>query len=192
MNDRPTIALLGGSFDPPHVCHLLISSYVRQVCAVDQVWWLPCSSHAFGKQLAPFEDRVALCELATRYREDILVSRVEGDLPAPSYTIDTVAALRARNPSAAFVWVAGSDLLGELRRWHRYKDLLETLPFIVVRRGAAWEAPPTKGRFTVLPLQFSDLSSTQVRDALLVGDDVTGLVDELVLDAIQERNLYLS
>jgi len=186
------VALLGGSFDPPHVCHLLISSYVLQVTPVEQVWWLPCASHAFGKQSAPFEDRVALCELATRHRRDILVSAVEADLSQPSYTIDTVSALRRRHPDHEFVWIAGSDLLGELHRWHRYEDLLRTLEFLVVRRGQDREAPPASGTFRVLPLRFPDISSTQVRDDILGGREVDGLVDRVVLDAIRDRRLYRS
>ena len=187
-----TVALLAGSFDPPHVCHLLLSSYVRQVCAVDEVWWLPCSSHAFGKQSAPFEDRVALCERATRHRRDMRVCRVEAELPDPSYTIDTIAALRAQHPRTAFVWIAGSDLMGELDRWHRCPELLKSLPFIVVRRGETWVDPPPQGHFDVLPLQFPDLSSTQVREAIERDDDVGGLVDGSVLEEIRRRGLYRS
>ena len=186
------VALLGGSFDPPHVCHLLISSYVRQVAAVDQVWWLPCASHAFGKRSAPFEDRVALCELATRHRGDIRVSGVEGRLSPPSYTIDTVAALRRQHPDHEFVWIAGSDLLGELPRWHRYEELLASLRFVIVRRGEIWEEPPAGCRHEILPLRFPDLSSTEVREALEEGQGVDGLVDRAVLDAIRARRLYRS
>ncbi len=186
------VALLGGSFDPPHVCHLLVSSYVLAVTDVDQVWWLPCASHAFGKQSAPFEDRVAMCELATRSRDDVLVSDVEARLDRPSYTIDTVAALRAEYPQREFVWIAGSDLLGELRRWHRWQELLRVLDFVVVRRGDDLDEPPGSGHFDVLPLRFPDISSTQVRESLLAGGDVAGLVDSAVLDTIRRRGLYRS
>ncbi len=186
------VALLGGSFDPPHVCHLLISSYVLQVVDVDQVWWLPCASHAFGKRSAPFEDRVALCQLATRHRADILVSDVEARLSPPSYTIDTVRALRRRHPGHAFVWIAGSDLLAELPRWHRFEELLASLRFVVVRRGELREAPPPGCRYEALPLQFPDVSSTQIREALVHGGEVEGLLDRAVLEAIRERGLYRS
>jgi nicotinate-nucleotide adenylyltransferase len=186
------VALLGGSFDPPHVCHLLISSYVLQVVDVDQVWWLPCASHAFGKRSAPFEARLALCELATRHREDIVVSDVEARLDPPSYTLDTVDALRREHPDHTFVWIAGSDLLGELPRWHRYAELLATLRFVIVRRGDTWESPPPGCRHEVLPLQFPDVSSTQVREAIVDGGEVEGLADRAVLEAIRERGLYRS
>lgn len=186
------VALLGGSFDPPHVCHLLLSSYVLQVADVDQVWWLPCASHAFGKQSAPLQDRVSLCELATRCREDVLVSDVEARLDRPSYTIDTVEALRAEHPGVDFVWIAGSDLLGELRRWHRWRDLLKVLDFVVVRRGPSMGSPPSGGRFVILPLRFPDLSSTHIRETLLGGGDVAGLVDSAVLEAIRTKALYRS
>lgn len=186
------VALLGGSFDPPHVCHLLISSYVLQVAEVDQVWWLPCASHAFGKRSAPFGDRIALCELATRHREDILVCDVEARLSPPSYTIDTVDALRRQHPNHTFDWIAGSDLMGELPRWHRFEELLSSLRFVVVRRGEIWEPPPAGCRVEVLPLRFPDVSSTQVREAIAEGRDVGGLVDRAVLEVIRERRLYLS
>ena len=191
-SERSTIALLGGSFDPPHAIHLQISLYVLQVTGAREVWWIPCASHAFGKQSAPFADRVRLCELATRHTADVYVSGIEADLPHPSYTIDTLEALRRVHPRADFVWIVGSDLLGELPRWHRWAELAQTLPFVVVLRGNAPPSPPAQGQFETLPVRFHDVSSGEVRAALAAGGDVDGWLDRQVVKHIRAMGCYRS
>ncbi len=185
-----TVALLGGSFDPPHVCHVLVSLYVMQAGGVDEVWWLPCAEHAFGKRSAPFPERVAMCEIATRRVRGIRVDCIEAELPTPSYTLDTIHALRARHPDVRFCWIAGTDLLPELVRWHRWSTLARELSFVVVRRGDEPPDLPADGSFRCLPVVFPDVSSTAVRAALEAGEDVSGLVDDEVREHLRRRGSY--
>ena len=191
-SERRTIALLGGSFDPPHAIHLQISLYVLQVTDAREVWWVPCASHAFGKQSVRFADRVRLCEVATRHTADVHVNGIEAELPHPSYTIDTLEALRRGHPDVDFVWIVGSDLLGELTRWHRWSELARRLPFVVVLRGDTRSSPPDRGQFITLPVRFHDVSSSEVRAALAKGGDVEGWLDRRVVDHIRAMDCYRS
>jgi len=191
-NERRTIALLGGSFDPPHAVHLQISVYVLQVTEAAEVWWIPCASHAFGKQSAPLADRVRLCELATRHAARVRVCDIEAELPHPSFTIDTLEALRREHPDTRFVWIVGSDLLDELPRWHRWSELAETLPFVVVQRGREMPPLPAQGRFLKLPVRFHDVSSSEVRAALAGGEDAGGWLDRRVAEQIRTLGCYRS
>ncbi len=183
-------ALLGGSFDPPHLGHLLLSEYVLHATDVREVWWVPCAVHALGKRGAPFADRLALGRAATRRCPAIRVSGVEGSRDGPSYTIDTVEQLARRHPERSWSWIVGSDLLEELPLWHRWSELAQAIDFIVVRRGPGAVAPPDRGRYRVLPLPFPDVSSTQVRRLMREGRDADGLVDVDVLAEIRRRGLY--
>lgn len=166
------IGLLGGSFNPPHLCHLLASIWLLEGGVFSQVWWLPVHVHAFCKdrELAPFEDRVAMCEAVAAGYDGIRVDPIEADLGPRSYTIDTVGALRARHPGTGFGWIVGSDLLAELPRWHRWDELRRELTFHVIGRGGTEAAAPPEGRFVVHPLRLPDLSSTAVREMLRRGD----------------------
>jgi len=186
-------ALLGGSFDPPHVCHLLISLYVLQATEAREVWWIPCAQHAFGKESAPFDQRLALCRTAVRHVPALSVLDVERSRGGNSYTIDTVAELRVAFPGRNFLWVVGSDLLDELPRWHRWDELREQVTFLVVPRGdGPPPTPPAGARLRWLPVAFPDVSSTAVREALAAGRDVRGWVDGEVLAALAREGLYRS
>ncbi len=183
--DPQRIALLGGSFNPPHICHVLLSLYLLETTDIDAVWWLPVHRHAFAKDsgLAPFEARIAMCEAAAASYPCIRVDDIERWLDPPSYTFDTIAALRQAHPEARFSWLIGSDILPELPRWHRWPELREQLRFIVVGRGAAvsQDALPEGGDFMVRDFVLPDVSSTDVRRTLAEGGDVADLVPRSVL-----------
>ncbi len=189
--DPSTVALLGGSFDPPHVCHALISLYVLQAGAAQEIWWIPCKRHAFDKQMAPFVDRLAMCELATRWLPAVRVDPLERGLEGPSFTLATVQELQRRHPDRRFSWIAGSDVLPDLPRWHRWSELAQVLPFVIIPRGDAEHAPPPEGEFQRLPTRFPDVSSSGVRRILASGGDVEGLVDAAVLRHVRQQALYL-
>lgn len=185
-----TVALLGGSFDPPHVCHVLISLYVLQAGQAEEIWWIPCKRHAFDKRMAPFADRLAMCEMATRWLEDVRVDPLERELEGPSFTLATVQELQRRHPDRQFTWIAGSDVLPDLPRWHRWKELARVLPFVIIPRGDGDHACPAEGTFQRLPMRFPDVSSSAVRRLTADGEDVEGLLDAAVLAHIRECGLY--
>ncbi|MEE2829709.1 MAG: nicotinate-nicotinamide nucleotide adenylyltransferase, partial [Myxococcota bacterium] len=126
MDDhKRRVGLFGGSFNPPHICHLLSSVFLLEGKTVDEVWWLPVHRHAFAKdrELAPWEQRLAMCEAAASCHPAVHVSDIEARLQPPSFTFDTLAALRTEHPDTDFSWVIGSDLLDDLPRWHRWTEL---------------------------------------------------------------------
>lgn len=179
------VALLGGSFNPPHVCHVLLSVYLLETVDVDEVWWLPVHRHAFDKDatLRPFEDRLAMCQEVAAEYDGIRVDDIERWLEPPSYTIDTIAALRKAHADCAFSWLIGSDILPDLPRWSRWEQLREQLRFVVVGRGepVTPDQLPEGGDFLVRDFHLPDVSSSAVRAALAAADDVTALVPRAVL-----------
>ncbi|MCA9564649.1 MAG: nicotinate (nicotinamide) nucleotide adenylyltransferase [Myxococcales bacterium] len=181
------VALFGGSFNPPHVCHVLAATWVLSVCEVDCVWFVPTYQHAFGKRLASFDARCemtrrAIAPLGTRAR----VSRIEAELGRVSRTIDTLTHLHEKFPETTFSLVIGADILLEAHKWKRFDDLQRMATFHVLGRAGFAE---DRDYGVVLP----DVSSTDIRDALS-RRHIEAVKDKLpsgVLEFILEHGLYL-
>jgi nicotinate-nucleotide adenylyltransferase len=184
------IGLLGGSFNPPHLGHVMIAVAVYATEEIDHLWVIPTAAHAFGvfdpsKQgLAPFDDRVRMCHLAFRHLAGgAAVLDLEKRLPAPSYTVNLLRVLHALRPGIKPVWIAGSDILQDLPKWKEPEEVQRLARLVVVpRRGYEGGA----NICIDLPL----LSSTDVRTCLRDGKDVSGLIDREVLSYIDKRELY--
>ncbi|WAS99080.1 DUF2520 domain-containing protein [Nannocystis punicea] len=169
--ERPVLAVLGGSFDPPHLGHALIPTYLLARGLADRVLVAPCWSHPFAKQMMPFADRLALTRLAMASQaETVEVSDVEARLAArrggegPSYSYDLLRAVAEEHPGFAVRLVVGSDIVvrGELQRWHRAAEIAAEFSPIVVPRVGFADADDC-----ALP----EISSTAVREWLAAGDD---------------------
>jgi nicotinate-nucleotide adenylyltransferase len=180
------IAFLGGSFDPPHLAHVLLATYVLAIGEVDQVMIVPVFEHAFGKQLASYAERMKMCELAFAAALNVTVSRIEEQMPRPNRTLLTLQRLQQLHPDATFRLVIGSDVLADTPKWHAFDQVMRLAPLLIVPRPGS--APPSA---TVLP----DISSTQVRELLARrGQDARGKLAQLMpraaLDYALERGLY--
>lgn len=145
------IGLLGGSFNPAHAGHRHISRLAIRCLGLDELWWLvsPQNPLKSAAGMAPLAERMAAARAVARDDRRIRVSDIETRL-GTRYTVDTVAALQRRFPRAAFVWVAGADLLAQLPRWRRWTRLMEMLPLAVFDRppyAHAALASKTAGRY---------------------------------------------
>jgi nicotinate-nucleotide adenylyltransferase len=175
------IALYGGSFDPPHVGHLLASAYVLATEPVEELWLVPVFTHPFQKPLvAPFEHRVALCEAMASLVRGVRVSRAEQELGGGGRTVDLLEHLRSRHPDKRFAIVVGSDLDRERLTWKRWDRIQELARVIRVARGDSETGEPG------MPL----VSSTEVRALLKSGGDASRFVPRTVLDAIRAAGTY--
>jgi nicotinate-nucleotide adenylyltransferase len=180
------VALFGGSFNPPHVAHQLVALYVLETAPVDELWLVPAYEHAFGKPLAAFDDRLAMCELAAApLGPRARVSDVERAIGGRSLTLQTVRKLSELHPEHSFSLVIGSDLVGDVASWYRGDELARTIPFIVIGRPGGPSGAAHAGA-VVMP----DVSSTAVRAALAAGKPADGLVPRAVLDYIYRKGLY--
>ncbi len=172
------VAVYGGSFNPPHICHQLTIFYALQSCNIDQVWLVPCNQHAFGKALAPYGLRHRLCELlAEPFGDSCQVNDIERTLPNENRTIDTMESLASRHPDIHFSLILGSDIRGEKDRWKRFDDLQTQFPIIWIGRQNHFLESQDR---LVLP----DLSSTKLREALKTGQSVQGWVPKNLLSEL--------
>lgn len=178
------VALLGGSFNPPHVGHLMAALFVRATQPVDEVWLMPSHRHPFGKALTSFEHRVQMCERLLEDTSDWLkVSTVEQEVPGQGRTVDTLEYLVARHPGVRFTLIIGSDILKDLPRWKDFPRI-EALARVLVLYRAGHPAPEAYGP----PL--AEVSSTEIRNRLEKGEVPEDLVPRRVLDYARAHHLY--
>ncbi len=189
------VALFGGSFNPPHAAHQLVGLYILETQPVDELWFVPTYAHPFGKQLAPYDQRIAMLELAaaplgTRAK----VSRAEELLAkrpgfVASRTLDLVEYLAGEGHELRLV--VGTDILGESHKWHRWSDVVKAAPLIVV--GRAGHALPAGSVAT--DLTMPEVSSTRIRELLAQRDpagnhELRGLLPASVLGYIAQHGMY--
>ena len=181
------VAIFGGSFDPPHLGHVLVAAWAASMGEVDRVLVVPTYSHALGKVAgASFDTRVEMCEAALNSIEGVSVSRVEADLGGTSRTFHTLEALRSELSGAEFRLLIGSDILAETDRWYRWSEVASMAPPLVIRREGY---PYGDEREPALP----GVSSTAVRAAIARADRIVDAwVPASVRAIIARDGLYAS
>ena len=180
-----TIAVFGGSFNPPHLAHVLAAAVVLATRDVDQLLVVPAFQHPFSKHLAPYNDRVRMCELAMGWLPKVRVSRVEEELGGESLTLRTLEHLARQHPDWELRLVLGADVLVDAPKWHRFDEVIKLAPPIVLGRvGVHSPAAP--------PALLPDISSTDVRARIATGGwaSLSDVVPKAVLTYIQTRGLY--
>jgi nicotinate-nucleotide adenylyltransferase len=185
------VALFGGSFNPPHIAHQLVALYVLETQPVDELWFVPTYAHPFGKQLAAYEHRIAMCELAARpLGPRARASRAEAELAerpdfVASHTLDLVDYLAGQGHELRLV--VGTDILGDAAKWYRWDEVVARAPLIVIGRGG--HAMPLGS--VAIPVTMPEISATRVRDLIArSASEVSGLVPASVLRYIAEHHLY--
>jgi nicotinate-nucleotide adenylyltransferase len=182
------VAFYGGSFNPPHVAHVLAAAYLVSVGGFERVLFVPVYSHAFDKQLAPFGHRVRMCELAVGWMPGVEVCRVEERLETPSLTLRTLRHLAAEHPDWRLRLVIGSDVLFESHKWHAFDEIAKLAPpYVIGRAGFPHpEAPPA-----VLPeVSSTRIRSLAARDDADAGRELEVYVPRKVLAYLREHALY--
>jgi nicotinate-nucleotide adenylyltransferase len=179
------VAIFGGSFNPPHVAHVLAAVWALSVAAVERVVVVPTFLHPFAKTLAPYDDRLRMCELAFGWLPRVHVSRVEEELGGESRTVRTLEHLAALHPGWRMRLLMGADLVAEADKWFRFDRVRELAPPLVLGR-AGFDIDGVTG--AVLPA----ISSTHVRGCIAGGrwEELAPLVPEAVRDYVRQHRLY--
>lgn len=168
VGGRRRVAVFGGSFNPPHIGHVLVATWVRSTGAADEVWWVPTWVHPFGKQLAPFDVRVAMCDaVAQDLGPWARVDTIEATLPEPSFSITMLNALASAHPDVSFRLIVGADTLTETNKWRGWDEISERYTPILAGRS---------GHADIGALQFPNISSTEIRQRLAKGESVSHLL----------------
>jgi nicotinate-nucleotide adenylyltransferase len=183
------VAFYGGSFDPPHVGHLLSAVYALAL-GFDKVLVVPVYQHAFGKRMAPFDVRVALCRACFRGIGGVEVSELEASLERPNYSVRTLERLAGEHPEWQLRTLVGSDVLAETHAWHEFDRVEKLAPlFVIPRLGHEVNG--------LGPAVLPEVSSSEVRELLqrrggegVDEERLRRLVPAHVLETIDAENLY--
>ncbi len=182
-------ALFGGTFDPIHDAHLAIARAARNEFALRRVLFVPAASppHKSGLTVASYEDRVRMVELACADEPGFETSRIEQDA-VPSYSILTIERLLAAG-NGPLAFLIGADAFAEIRTWHRWREVVSLVEFIVVTRPGSVYNAPSEARVHELPGLELPVSSSEVREQIARGDTRIP-VPEPVLHYIAQHHLY--
>lgn len=186
------IGLFGGSFDPIHHAHLLVAQAAVETLDLSALRFVPAREQPFkrGHHGASASHRAAMLELAIAGEPRFSIERAELERAGPSYTVDTLEALRRREPGERWALLIGADAVPDLPKWHR-ADELPALAQIVAfaRPGAPPPASPLVHR--VLEVPVVDISATQIRRRVRAGRSTRYWVPDAVAGYIVKHRLYL-
>ncbi len=186
------IGLLGGSFDPIHHGHLLAAQAVREALDLTQVRFVPAREQPFkqGRHAAPAALRARMVELAIADEPAFALEPLELERPGPSYTVDTLRALRAREPEARFALLVGADAARDLPAWHEAPALPELATLVIFARpGAEVPVLPWPSRTVTVPAV--GISATEIRRRVAAGRSLRYWVPDPVARFIVAEGLYL-
>lgn len=186
------IGLFGGSFDPVHHGHLIAARVAAETLGLDELRFVPAREQPFkqGLHAAAAEHRVAMLDLAVAGERGFAVERLELERPGPSYTVDTLRALRAREPDRPLTLLLGADAALELEQWRSAAELPGLARIVVFGRPGSPlpESPLIADRIRVPGL---DISATEVRRRAREGRPLRYWVPDAVAEYITRHRLYL-
>jgi nicotinate-nucleotide adenylyltransferase len=178
----PELGVLGGSFDPPHLSHVMLALFGLSGAGLERVVVAPTFIHAFGKPLGDFDHRLRMCELAFEHLPAVEVSAIERELGGVSRSLRLIEALSARHPGHRLRLLVGADIVAERARWQDFDQLCTRAPLLVAGR------PGFDGERHALKLP--EISSSEVRAALARGEDAGAWLPAKVRAYIAAHGLY--
>lgn len=186
------IGLYFGSFNPIHIGHLIIASYVANNTEMQQVWFVVSPQNPLKPSSVLLNEyhRLHLVHLAVEDDLRLKASDVEFKLPRPSYTIDTLTYLQEKYPQHEFSVIMGSDSFQNLPRWKNFELLAKNYPIIVYKRKD-FEVKDTFGANVIeLDAPMLEISATEIRDNIKSGKTIRYLVTEKVQQEIEQNGYY--
>jgi len=196
------IGILGGTFDPPQMGHLILAEYSRETLCMDHILFVPVADHPVkqGETRLSVQHRLAMLERAIQDNRSFSISRVDIDREGPHYSADTVKIIQGQYPQAQLYFVMGGDNLRSLPAWKRVEALYQSCRLAVMKRADENIAPTMhddilpglskKVDIVDVPMLSIWLSSTYVVERLRENLSVRYLVPDSVLDYIARHHLY--
>ena len=190
---KEIVGILGGSFNPVHIGHMMLAQYLTQWKYVDRVWLTlsPLNPLKEAAGLIPDMKRLAMITLATKGAVDIETCDIELSMPRPSYTIDTLDLLSKRHKNKRFKLIIGSDNWRIFDKWREHQRILDEYGVLVYPRpGYPIDSVYVDG-MEVIEAPTVNISSTFVRDAIIRGRDVSYFLPAGVYKYIRDNRLYM-
>lgn len=193
------LGLLGGTFNPPHIGHLVCATHALAGLELDRVLLVPVHEppHKAAESDPGVEHRVELCRLAVAGNEQLDVSLVDAEVPGPSFTVDTLSRLHDRCPGDQLTFIVGGDMAFSLPTWREPEAILELAELGVAEREGVRRADIVErlsdlgtGNVRFFHMPRLDVSSSQLRRMVASGHPIRYLVPDAVADYIEREGLY--
>jgi nicotinate-nucleotide adenylyltransferase len=195
------IGLFGGTFDPPHIGHLILACEAKAQLDLTRVLWTvtPDPPHKQGQPITPLEHRLAMVRLAIQDNPTFALSDVELERPGPHYTVDTIRILAGQNPGAEIVPIIGGDSLKDLPTWHRPRELLYAAHWVGVMRRPGEvtdlqelerELPGISSKVHYVEAPLLEIASREIRNRVAAGKPCRYYLPYSVYEYIRQHHLY--
>lgn len=194
------IGILGGTFDPPHVGHLILAQHAVDAIGLTGLLFMPAADppHKQKEMKTPVDQRLAMLDCATHDNPQFSISRVDVDRPGPHYSVDMIRLVQAEYPQAELYFIMGGDSLRDLPKWHKPQELIALCKIAVMRRPQsvisidmhAATLPELAQRLIIVDAPLIDISSTAIVARIEAGHSIRYLVPDAVLDYINTNHLY--
>ncbi|TCN24634.1 nicotinate-nucleotide adenylyltransferase [Mesobacillus foraminis] len=184
------VGILGGTFNPPHIGHLIIANEVLSALSLDSIWFMPNQEppHKRKEGDVTNEQRVEMLELAIKGHPCFRVESIELERSGPSYTYDTMKLLTERHGDKEFYFIIGADMIEYLPKWHKVDELQNLLTFVGVNRPAY--SSETKYDILYVESPMMELSSSLIRKRIGDNQTIRYLIPDSVRLYIEENQLY--
>lgn len=195
------IAIFGGTFDPPHIGHLILAGEAVSQFDLNRLLWVltPDPPHKQENQITPLEQRLPMLQSMIAHNPIFEISRLEIDRPGPHYTIDTVKLLAEQEPSAEIILLIGGDSLADLPKWRFASDLIAAISKIgVMRRPGDFadlseiesQLPGITQKIQFIDALLQPVSSSELRRRIKSGEMARYYLPPEVFEYIEKKNLY--
>lgn len=195
------IGVFGGTFDPPHLGHLILAAEAYYQLGLDRLYWVltPDPPHKRGQPLSKLQDRLELVQAALADAPHFELSRVDMDRPSPHYAVDTVRILRELNRGAEMIYLMGGDSLDDLPNWYHPAEFVKGCAALGVMRRPGDEIdlraiqsklPGVSKKVRFIDAPLLEISSTQIRERIEEGAPYRYYLHPQVYSIIQNKKLY--
>ena len=199
---RKKTGILGGTFNPVHVGHLILAQNAMEMCGLDNVMFIPsgCSYLKDPKEIVETRHRVAMTELAIKDNERFEISVIEAERPGNSYTYETLAILTEAEPDTRFYYIVGADTLLFMENWKKPEEIFKRCSIVCAKRdGHTGEVLEEKAEYLrdrfdadiiIMDVQATNVSSSMIRELLGEGKSCRYYLADPVLGYIKDNGLY--
>jgi len=195
------IGLFGGTFDPPHLGHLILASEAQTQLELDRLLWIltPEPPHKQDQSITSIEHRLAMVQLAIADNSTFELSRIELDRPGPHYTLDTINLVAEKNPGSDIIPIIGGDSLNDLPKWHEPQQLVYACHWIGVMRRPHEETsldelesqlPGIRSKVHYVDAPLLEIASREIRTRIAEGKSVRYYLPPNVYEYINAHHLY--
>ena len=184
------VGILGGTFDPIHIGHLIAASSVYEALNLDSVVFIPAGDpwQKRDRDLSTGQQRLEMVKLATENDSRFQVSDLEITRSGPTYAVDTVLEWKRLNPNDELFWIVGSDALSGIPSWHEWEAFVTEVTIVAVNRLGKNDSVPFD--FVSVDMPEVRISATELRDRFTNGLDTQYLVPKQVSQYISDQGLY--